>query len=756
MPALQPSPSPVSAAVARDVAAFARTLVTAVRAQQMYSSQHPTAAAAAERCRATLRAVAAHDGLVIGVTPEALLVNNVPLPSDSRIREAGWLLNDHDILRLRVITQPSVLALSNFLMLLSFDPDATRRRGGPARIWEQYGHHWLVIDQIDYEVLLAVAAAGTVETTDRGKRSDADRKAVLERDQAWRSLVGAMADGRTAIDVSAERRLLDIAESPEAIHALAMDAADAQDVSGAATKEAAQAAAVLMTFQRLASFVELQAPQELESVLSNIAKAAAQSDPALLMRAIGDAAESGLGLDVVKAIGARFDDQQVADLLATALAAEGKATARIASALDTLTPATDRRGRVLRLARHSTAESPAPAGGNVSSVWLALERFLEGPADSAYVSRLYGESLEQAEARSNRVRLDAPAKLDEWVRSVAPESIRTLSTTVLLDLFSLEHNAAAVLETAKDLAVVTDDLLTACDALEAARVVVALDQASRSADPERASAGAAGLTDVQRCPGLREIAQNVGELDDRHFDALGRVCEMLGPATVPLLVATLASQPAGTGRARLVTLLVAFRDQALDALIEAVAFADTDQTRVFVHVLVRLGGPRAITLLNAWARSPRPDLMREAIYGLVSSDDPLAPQAVMALLRTGSLAARAAVVDAVASSHHPTASALLAGALPDLNPLGREHGLCLQMLAALRRVGGADAVPAIAGIMRARSWLAWRKTGRLKAAAVSVLAGMQTPDARQAIAEAAEHGDFRLKRAARAMMRPGA
>jgi hypothetical protein len=755
MPALQPLPSPVSAAVARDVAAFARTLVAAVRAQQMYSSQHPTAAAAVERCRATLRAVAAHDGLVIGVTPTSLLANNEPLPSDLRIREAGGLLNDHDILRLRVVTQPSVLALSDFLILLSFDPDAMRRRGGPARIWEQYGHLWLVIDQIDYEVLLAGAAAGTVQTADGGKRPEPGYKPVLERDQVWRSLVRVMADGRAAVDVSAERRLLDIAQSPEAIHALAMDAADAQDVMGAA-KEAAQAAAVLMTFQRLASFVELQSPQDLESVLSNIAEAAAQADPALLMRAIGEAAESGLGLDVVKAIGERFDDRQVADLLAAALAAEGKATARIASALHTLTPANDRQGRVLRLARHHAAESPSAPRDDVSSVWLTLERFLAGPADSAYVSRLYGESLEQAEARSNRVRLDAPVKLDEWMRSVAPESMRTLSATLLIDLFSLERNPAAVLETAKDLAVLTDDLLIAGDALEAVRVVEALDGASRSTDPERSSAAAAGLADVQRCPGLRETAQNVGELDDRHVEALRRVFEILGPATAPLLVDALASQPAGTGRARLVTLLVGFREHALDALIEAVAFADTDQSRTLVQVLVGVGGHRAITLLHAWARSPRPDLMREAVYGLVSCNDPSAAQAVVSLLRTGALDARAAAVDAVASSHRPVASGLLAGVLRDLKPLGREHGLCLRTLAALRLVGAADAVPAIADVMRARSWLAWRRAGRLKLAAVSVLAGMQFPEARQAIADAAERGDFRLRRAARAVLQSGA
>ncbi len=755
MPVLQPSPSPVSATVVRDVTAFARALVVAVRTQQMYSGQHPNAVSAVERCRGTLKAVAAHDGLVIGATPEALLANNEPLPLDPRVREACGLLNDHDILRLRVVTQPTALALSNFLMLLSFDPDATRQRGGPARIWEQYGHHWLVIDQIDYEALLATAAAGTVETSGKNKPRDSGKKSVLERDQTWRSLVRVMADGRAAIDVSAERRLLEISQSPDAIHALAMDAADAQEGAGAA-KEAAQAAAVLMTFQRLASFVELQSPKDLETVLSNIAKAAAQAESTLLMRAIGDAAESGLGLDVVKAIGARFDDQQVADLLAAALASDGKAAARSAAPLHPLPPGDDRRGRVLRLARHQNTEPAGHLGGDVSSVWSTLERFLEGPADSAYVSRLYGESIEQAEARSNRVRLDAPAKLDEWVRSVAPESIRTLSATVLLDLFSLERNPAAVLETAKDLGVLTDDLLVAGDALEAVRVVEALDLAAKSTDTERSAAAAAGLTDIQRCPGLREIAQNVGELDDQHFEALGRIYRILGPATATLLVATLATQPAGTGRSRLITLLVVFGEHTLDAIIEAAAFADADQARTFVHVLVRMGGHRAITLLNAWARSPRPELMREAVYGLVSSTDPAAAQALNSLIRSGSLSARAATVDAVAASRHPSSATLLAGALRDMNPFGHEHGLSLQTLSALRLIGSADAVPAIAECMRARSWLAWRRTGALKRAAIATLAGIQSPEARQAIADAAAHGDFRLKRAARTVLRPGA
>jgi len=743
-------PPPPAAAVARDVSAFARALVAATRTQAMYGPHHPNTAAAAERCRATLAAVVAHQDLVIGVTPETLLVDGNPLAASARLREAAALLNDRDILRLHIVAVPGALAFSNFLMLLSFEPVALRQRGGPARVWEQYNHPWVIIDQIDFDAMLAGAADGA-RAVAGGSVAESPRGIV--RDETWQSIVRAMAGGRAAIEADAERRLLDIVASPDAIHALAFDAADAQGGSGAA-REAAKAAAVLMTFQRLSSFVELQSPSDLARARASIAEAAARTEPRLLMGAVAEAAESGLGTDVIAAIGTQFDDGQVATLLAAAMAVEGKASARMAAALNTLTPDAGRQARILRLAR-TRARVPGPAGDDLSAMWASLERLLEGPADAAKVSRHYGETLEYAESRANRVRLDAPPKLDEWVRSVSPESVRSLSVTLMLDVFGLEQHAAALQDTGNDLAALTDDLLLAGDATEAFRVVDALTAASASPDLERASAATRGLAEVARCPGLREIVMNSNELEDGESRALEALLTTIGPASIDVLIDAVSVLPPGPARDRVEELVVGWGDQAFDAILGAIAHADFDHTRELVRVVARIGGPRAVSILLTWARGPREDLRRLAIQGLVSMEDPAAAPALSALLGTGTFETRAAAIDAVAGSHHRTASRLLASALADVDPVGTDHVLAIRLLSALRLVGDADAVPAVARAARRWSWLAWTRSRLVVATAVSVLVSMGCHEARAALDEAAADGHRRLRRAARAALRGG-
>jgi hypothetical protein len=147
----------------------------------------------------------------------------------------------------------------------------------------------------------------------------------------------------------------------------------------------------------------------------------------------------------------------------------------------------------MRSCRTPASAQPANA---VAAALAALERLLAGPVNEAYESRLYGETSEQTEARSNRLRLDAPAKLDEWMRSVSAESIRTLSATLLLDLFALETTPAARFETARDLASMAAELLRENGSAEAEQIVQALVQAAGGQELDRAAAARAALETI--------------------------------------------------------------------------------------------------------------------------------------------------------------------------------------------------------------------------------------------------------------------
>lgn len=139
----------------RDVTRFAHALVAAVRAQQLYSHQHPATTAALSRLRTAISTLLPHAGLIVGVTPATLLVNSEPLPADPRIREVAALLHDREILLFRIREEPSVVALSDLLQYLTVDSETVRANGGPVKYWATFGHRWLEIGQIDFDRIMA-------------------------------------------------------------------------------------------------------------------------------------------------------------------------------------------------------------------------------------------------------------------------------------------------------------------------------------------------------------------------------------------------------------------------------------------------------------------------------------------------------------------------------------------------------------------------------------------------------------------------
>jgi HEAT repeat protein len=121
------------------------------------------------------------------------------------------------------------------------------------------------------------------------------------------------------------------------------------------------------------------------------------------------------------------------------------------------------------------------------------------------------------------------------------------------------------------------------------------------------------------------------------------------------------------------------------------------------------------------------------------------------VLRAAAGEQRQAVVAALVAERDPRVVPLLVRILMESEPLGRDHQIVLETLGALGRVGDDTAIPAVATVMRRRSWLARRKIRAVKRAAVETLRGIGTPAARTALTEAATHGDRMLRRIARAL-----
>jgi hypothetical protein len=739
---------------ARDVLAFARTLVAAVRARQLYTAEHPAAEAASERLRSAMVQVSGHSGLELGVTPGGLMANGEPLPADQRMSEAAALLHERDILRLRVLHAPAVNEVSDFLHLLGFDGNALRREGGPSRVWENFGYRWLEVDQIDYDLILRDAPAGTVPANGASGRGGGNGHGSAGQDDVWASLVRSIAGGRNTTESAAQKRLVDIARSAESIRELASQASSTHTAPNGAAMAAAQAATVLATFDRLVEAVRTNAPDDLSVAVKNVAKAATELDPALVMRAVGESAESGMGAELTATLGRYFDDSQVARMLARSLAAEGRATGRMAAALSTLTPDADRRDRVVRLAQSMSASTDKPSG--LETMWTSLQQFMSGPSDNTYVSDGYSATLEQAETRSHRLTLDVPAELDAWVHTVSSESVRSLSVTLLLDLFALEEQSTAVTETANDLAALACELLLSADLDEALRIIVALQEAGSAGRSARALAARLSLESIATSESLSEMMAMAGDLDDARFRQFVRLCLTLGPGVVRPAVVGFAASPNDNVRRRLRDLLEAFGETALAALGRLTAEEDWPVARAAIQLLGLFASPAAIALLHPIAKGQDLRKAREAVTALIRQRDPAAVKAVARILAVGSREVRHMVVDALAASRDRQASPVLAGLLPQLDAIGDDFELAQRTMTALRVVGDDSAVDSLVRMTRIRGFFAWARRRELRQTAVEVLLHLKTPAASSAVEDLARRGDRQTRRLASAALRGAA
>src|SRR5215470_15276608 len=204
-----PQVSQLSPELARGLLQLARALLVAARNWTLYPPEHPTSIASVARLSDAIRQSTLGAIFSIGITPETLLVESTPADStQSSIAEAAALLHDRDLLRITFIGDVPTGALVALLRLLSLDPAERRAGGGPAVIWAAESQPSVVLEQIDYEKVLA--------------RDEGEVPEPARRDDLWRSIVSAIAGGEQIVfDERAQERLLAIAGSPRDIGELA-------------------------------------------------------------------------------------------------------------------------------------------------------------------------------------------------------------------------------------------------------------------------------------------------------------------------------------------------------------------------------------------------------------------------------------------------------------------------------------------------------------------------------------------------------
>jgi HEAT repeat protein len=714
----------------RQSIALARTLSAAARNWSLYPPEHPAVDASVKRLAEAVRHSTSGAAFSFGVTPKTLLVAGIPLPEEQPVAETAKLLHDHDLLAITFLADPPVEALHALLRLLSIPGDELRAAGGPAPAWDASGHATIVLEQIDYEKLL----------------EDRDIETPLENrhDDVWRSLVNTFAQGGNVFDPAQQARLLEISNSVFEIGDLASATADTKRNLDGSPLVTTQAATVLAVFRHLANLVNVMEPERLPDVLRNVASASTMLDPHVvlnLMQTDDTTNES----PVVQAIAKSFDDEKVAELLATALARDGRATERLAQVFDTIAPDDERKHRVLKMTRSMLSEQDFGKSGQFRAVWASMEELLLSYDESPYVSAAYQASLQGAAERGEMLAArDLPAELPEWVDTLGQDNVRSLSVQLIVDLLTIEDNAERAAEITTDMTALLEDLFLAGDFDNA--VVVLRELKKASAKKIAQAAARAALTSCGESPGLLDAASLVGELDEHGLKVLAECFNLIGPAGVRAMLPTLQSERETAAYTRACDIVRRYGAPAIGHLSPL-----TEDNRWFVQrtaamLLGATRSPDAIAPLQALLRRNDLRVRQQAVRALAGIDDPAAARAIQTVLRAATGEHRAAVVEALVSERDPRVVPMLSRILAESDPFGADLQTVLDALEAVRQLANEQAVPEVASLMKKKKFFARKKARAFKTASVQALVAIGTPKAKSALAEASRTGDRLLKK----------
>lgn len=731
----------LSPEVTRGVSALARSLVAASRGWALYPADHPALRSALERLRAAVAAAGSGQMVAFGVTPDTLLVAGIPLDGReaAAAAEAAHWLHERDILEITFVGDVSVSTLQKLLAMLTEDSRVVRQRGGPAKLWAERGDPTIALQQIDFSRVL---------------QDGAPAAPVRRKDDLWRTIVRGILDRRRPNDEAAQARLLDIAGDVVAIGELAGDVIAPHYSVDGSPMLTSQAAAVVAAYHHLVSIVDVLSPDRKQDVLRNLAAATATLNPHVVMqmlsdRAIDSHAQPGAGA-VVSGLVSAMDDARIAQLLATTLAIEGKATERLATVFNTIATDDVRKHRVLRMTRTLLGETDFGRRDAFQTLWSSMEELLLTYDERPFVSAGYKAGLDQVAARAEQMATAVPADLADLVDTLGQDNVRRLSVRLLIDLLKLERDQARAPELASDVATLAEDLLLAGDYESVLTVVTALQEHAADSRSVASQGSRVALDGLVSTIAFVEAAELLGDMTAPEAKTFAAVCARIGPAAIEGLRVHLEHEGATPGRDRAADIVKAYGSRGISRLAALVGSGNWAAQRNAAELLGATGAPEAVALLQPLLRGRDARVIAAAVRALANIKDPSAARAVHTALRAATGDQRRAVVDALVSERDARVVPVLVRIVEESDPFGADHAIVLETVGALSRVGDDQAVPALNALMRRKKLLAPRKGKALKETSLAALRAIQTPAAVRAIDDAARTGDRILRKLARA------
>ena len=181
-------PAPLGTVESSRLIEFARACKAAARAVVLYPGGHPAITATLGRIVQLTGPAALPAPLQITVHPDALLLDERPLPRpEPAVTELAALLHSHLIGQLAIRPGGDAEAWRSFLLLLARPPESVRTDGGISRVWTTMVGRHIELREIDYGEVLRERKSGESAVWDKvlanclqGMAFDLDEEAIKE------------------------------------------------------------------------------------------------------------------------------------------------------------------------------------------------------------------------------------------------------------------------------------------------------------------------------------------------------------------------------------------------------------------------------------------------------------------------------------------------------------------------------------------------------------------------------------------------
>ena len=725
------------------LAEFAKACKAATRVVSMYPPSHPTIQAALARIAEANKQATMHGPFSITVLPDALLVNGRGLARpESFAAELAALLHQQLIGEMTLYDRLDNDAWHAFLMLLAKTPEEARALGGLKKAWEETGNKSIRLTEIDYaEILRERAGSGESASWDR-------ILSVFKEDAKEQS-----GDG----DSASLGSIMDLADHPDRLVQFAQRLQDAGRVSGDDSIQ--QRKSLMELMHGLANYAADRKPEELDKVLDNMAGAAVQLSPEMLLTLITDPPPlpSGAGsrMDLGGELQSRLTDEMLTKFLVDNIVKDRGASNRLATAFQTLVPDPTRQQNILAAAGEQAA-AILKDDPQFESLWASSSELLMSYSDAKFVPESYARELTTAQTQAvdiEKIGDDPPVRIRAWVSTMSDSEIRALDQRLLLDLLKIETRPDAwsgVLDTAIatiEQLVLVGDLALASELVEC---VVAISKNESS--PFKAPA-TSGVTKLVEGPMVRHLTMTLQKATDAEFNIAKRMSTAIGSMLVkPMSDALMGEDNARTVR-RLRDILISFGPAAREYANELKSSRNPAVRRAAIDLLRALGGDAALPDLRAMLDDPDSQVQREALRAIVQIGTAEAYQVLEQALKSGAPHTREAIMQALGAFRDEKAAPLFVYILTNTRYSGALEGIYTQTIESLGKVALDErSVTTLTEILYRGQWWARGRTARLRHAAARALRSMGTPGADRTLEEAASSAPGAVKKIVKAVL----